>query len=132
MQMKIFFKVTPLAASLLLGACASMTTGQNQSISVNTEKVTGAKCTLTNDEGTWYVPSTPGSTMVQRAYAPLKVTCEKEDLYGEVVVESCTKGMAFGNILAGGIIGAAVDCGTGSAYDYPVNITVPMKTKSGS
>jgi len=34
--------------------------------------------------------------------------------------------MAFGNILAGGIIGAAVDVGTGSAYDYPPSIEVML------
>jgi hypothetical protein len=34
--------------------------------------------------------------------------------------------MAFGNILLGGVIGAAVDVGTGAAYDYPSLITVLM------
>lgn len=34
--------------------------------------------------------------------------------------------MAFGNILFGGVIGAAVDAGSGAAYDYPTLISVIM------
>jgi len=34
--------------------------------------------------------------------------------------------MAFGNIIAGGIIGAGIDMSTGAAYDYPSLITVEM------
>jgi hypothetical protein len=40
--------------------------------------------------------------------------------------KSSTKGMAFGNILFGGVIGAGVDTATGAAYDYPVLITVQL------
>lgn len=43
-----------------------------------------------------------------------------------MTIKSSAKGMAYGNILAGGIIGAAVDMGTGAAYDYPSLITVSM------
>lgn len=43
------------------------------------------------------------------------------------VVKSKTKGRAFGNVLAGGIIGVGVDMGDGAAYDYPTEIVVPMK-----
>lgn len=35
--------------------------------------------------------------------------------------------MAFGNIIVGGIIGGAIDAGTGAAYDYPSEITVELK-----
>jgi hypothetical protein len=34
--------------------------------------------------------------------------------------------MAFGNIIFGGIIGGAIDAGSGAAYDYPPLITVLM------
>jgi hypothetical protein len=114
------------ASMLLLCGCASLTTGQNQSVSVDTGNEAGATCTLTNDKGTWHVPSTPSSVVVNRAYGDLKVSCRKGNQFGETTVASSTKGMAFGNILAGGLVGAAVDCGTGSAYDYPNQITVPL------
>ena len=47
-------------------------------------------------------------------------------IYGIAAVKSGTKAMAFGNILFGGIIGAAVDTSTGAAYDYPDLITIVM------
>ena len=126
--MKIFpiFSIGSAVLSMVLTGCASITTGQNQTISVQTYPE-GAKATLRNDKGTWYVPKTPGSVTVLRAYGDLQVTCEKEGYTPKTLsVKSCTKGMAFDNLLAGGIIGAAVDVGTGSAYDYPSLIEVNL------
>jgi hypothetical protein len=129
--MKIINKKSHLvflaAMSLILSNCASITTGQNQTLSLDTVPEKGALCKLVNDKGTWFVHSTPGSVVVTRAYGDLHVTCTKDNLAGSVNVKSSTKGMAFGNIIAGGIIGAAVDVGTGSAYDYPSLITVELR-----
>lgn len=83
-------------------------------------------CTLTNAKGTWFVTS-PGTVSIHRAYDDLSDVCKKEgEEPGAMTIKSSTKGMAYGNILAGGIIGAAVDMGTGAAYDYPSLITVSM------
>ncbi len=110
----------------LLTGCASIVSGQNQSVSVDTPGCSPAKCQLTNDKGSWFV-TTPGSVTVRRAYGNLAVNCTK-DGYAPVnsSVASSTKGMAFGNILLGGVIGAGVDMGTGAAYDYPTVISVPL------
>lgn len=119
-------KINFLLLSCALTSCASVTTGQNQTVSVETTPIKGASCELFNDKGKWFISSTPGSVVVTRSYDDLLVVCKKEDKVGQLTVKSDTKGMAFGNILAGGIIGAAVDCGTGSAYDYPSVINVQM------
>ncbi len=71
--------------------------------------------------------TTPGSVVVNRAYGSLTIVCTKEGApTATTTANSTTKGMAFGNILFGGIIGAGVDIGTGAAYDYPTSIMVPM------
>lgn len=122
-------RVTLLYLSLLLTSCASIVTGQNQAVSVDTSPVKDAVCTLSNDKGTWFVNS-PGSTTILRSYSDLHVSCEKKGFgKGITTVKSSTKGMAFGNILVGGLIGTAVDCGTGAAYDYPSLINVPINTE---
>jgi hypothetical protein len=55
------------------------------------------------------------------------VRCEKAGFQpGITAAKSTTKGMAFGNILFGGLIGAAVDAGSGAAYDYPSLIDVEL------
>ncbi len=125
MNYKLF--ILAIICSNLIG-CASITTGQNQSVSVNTGQHTGATCELANDDGTWYVSSTPGSVTVNRSYSNLNISCKKGEKAGSISVESKTKGMAFGNIIAGGIVGAAVDAGTGATYDYSINIHVPLKS----
>lgn len=114
---------------LSLQACASMTSGSQQSLSVTTEPVTGATCQLNNDAGSWFIPSTPGSVTVHREASDLTVVCKKGALSGTARVVSFTKGVAYGNILAGGLIGAAIDRSNGSAFDYPALIGVPMSTK---
>jgi hypothetical protein len=119
-----------IGASLLFSGCASIVSGQNQSLSVTTRNngadTSGAKCSLVNDKGTWYATS-PGSVMVRRSFNDLTVNCALDGSEpGILMVKSATKGMAFGNILFGGLIGAGVDMSTGAAYDYPEIIVVEM------
>ncbi len=124
------FTSTALALCALATGCASITTGQNQSLSIETRAdgtpVAGASCKLENDKGTWYATS-PGTAVVRRSYDDLNVRCEKAGHEpGVTAAKSSTKAMAFGNILFGGIIGAAVDAGSGAAYDYPSIIAVEL------
>lgn len=120
-----------LPISSLYG-CASIVSGQDQVVSVSTPNCPDAKCTLVNDDGKYYV-NTPGTVTVNREYDELTVDCEK-DGYDPVMmkVSSSTKGMAFGNILLGGVIGAGVDMATGAAYDYPSEIINPLDCRSKS
>ena len=88
--------------------------------------LSGANCKLMNDKGTWFIV-TPGSTTVNRSYNDLRMTCTKEGHEeGVTTAKSSTKAMAAGNILSGGVVGAAVDAGTGAANDYPSLIHVFM------
>ncbi|WP_298282478.1 hypothetical protein [Acidocella sp.] len=119
-----------LAALLPLANCASIVDGQTQALSVQTttdgNQISGAQCSLTNNKGTWFV-NTPGTVSVHRAYDAMNVKCTKDGYDpGIETVQSSTKGMAFGNVLFGGVIGAGVDMSTGAAYDYPELITVPL------
>jgi hypothetical protein len=129
-MLRSIFTVAALTSAVLSTGCASIVNGQNQSLSVKTNgtdtEVVGAKCTLNSNKGTWYVTS-PGSVTVQRSYNDLMVTCKKEGMEDGIgAIKSSTKAMAFGNIIFGGIIGAAVDTSTGAAYDYPDLITIVM------
>lgn len=126
--------VVLMSATMLGSGCASIVSGQNQSVSVETrskqgEAVMSANCKLSNNKGTWFVTS-PGSVTVRRSYEDLLINCEKENQEpGLASVKSSTKAMAFGNIIFGGVIGAGVDVASGAAYDYPTMITVLMGEK---
>lgn len=115
---------------LTCAGCASIVDGSTQTLSVKATDSTGdvadASCKLSSNKGTWFV-KTPGTVSVHRSYDPLNVKCDKDGYQSSVLaVKSSTKGMAFGNILFGGLIGAGVDMSTGAAYDYPDLITVRM------
>ena len=122
------------AASLLpfifLAGCASIVDGSSQSLSVKTIStsgdIPGAACQLTSNKGTWFL-TTPGTVTVHRSYDPLALKCTKDGYQPALqTTGSSTKGMAYGNILFCGLIGAGVDMSTGAAYDYPTLITVMM------
>lgn len=122
--------IAVLAAMALLSGCASIVSGQNQSLSVvakssDSHGVMGAKCSLANDKGQWFT-TTPGSVTVRRSYSNLAVNCQHSGSTGIAQVKSTTKPMAFGNIIFGGVIGVGVDVATGAAYDYPDLVTVQM------
>jgi hypothetical protein len=125
---KLILNVCILISGLLTG-CASIVSGHHQSVSVTTAPVQGANCTLENNKGTWYVPSTPGSVTINRSYENLNVECKKKG-YAKArkSVSSSTKAMAFGNVIFGGPIGGAVDVASGAAYDYPQEIRVPIES----
>lgn len=117
--------------ALLLPGCASIVSGSQQSISVQTVSmngpVSGALCRLSNNKGSWDLMA-PGSTTVQRSFEALSVRCEKEGF--EPAIEtfaSATKPIAFGNVLVGGLIGASIDMSSGAAYDYPALVTVTFR-----
>lgn len=114
------------AVCLSLCSCASIVSGTTQKVGVTTN-VSGARCTLENPKGAWTVYDTPGTAEVEKARGPLDIECKKYGLRGHQLVESTTEGMAFGNVVFGGIIGGGVDMATGAAYHYPSSVHVDMK-----
>ena len=117
---------------LLSAGCSTISgSGTTQPVSVQTfaadgQDVDGARCEMTNDEGSWFVV-TPGSTVIRRSNKDLQVICKKPGVdVGTANVVSRTKGNMFGNIILGGGIGAIIDHNNGSAYEYPSLIKIFM------
>lgn len=116
-------------ALCFLSGCASIVTGNHQKLSVQTTPINGARCELTNQNGTWSIASTPGEVTIHRDHSNLVINCFKETYDGDITVKSKMKGLSF----VGGVLGVAVDMGTGAAYDYPNLVTVKLKeTQSGA
>ncbi len=104
---------------LILSNCASIMSDSVQAISVDTPNCRGAKCTLNNSNGVYFVQSTPGTVSVEKAYGDLTVTCEKDGQTFTSTHQSKANVATYGNILLGGIPGALIDGGSGKGYDYP-------------
>ncbi len=132
---KRLFLLAAIVVSLLMTGCASITSGKHQPVSVaavcDGQPVVEASCTLVNDKGSWHV-KTPGSVMIQKAYGDLAVNCKKADAVGSTKFSSKSNGAVWGNILAGGIIGYAVDASSGAGFDYPTMMTVTLPPPCGT
>lgn len=117
-----------LLAAALCSGCASVTSGKSQSLTVQAVcggvEVVDASCKLANDKGQWRV-TTPGSVLVHKAYGDLSLECTKSGLSpASGSFQSSSNGGVWGNILLGGVIGYAVDAGSGAGFDYPQSLTV--------
>jgi hypothetical protein len=109
--------LTTIALALTLSACATLTGGREQEISITTSPA-GASCLLTNGEESWTLEQTPSSISLPRAYQPITVTCTLAG-YAPVTaqLEPTTRGRAYGNIALLGVP-AVVDMSTGAGYAY--------------
>lgn len=130
--MKMEFCAAIAAISIALSGCATIVDGSTQSVSISTAPVQGAACTLTNSEGTWYVTS-PGNAVVHKTKNDLRVTCKKDGFQeGSQVAVSKFGGATFGNIVAGGGVGALVDAASGANYYYDSPLVVPLGEPTGT
>ena len=111
--MKISIIAVLVALGTALSGCATIVQGSTQTVSVNTTPGDGAKCDLTNSEGVWYI-TTPGSAMVHKTKNDLTILCKKDGFTdAKQVVAAKFGGTRAGNVLAGGLIGIAVDAASG-------------------
>jgi hypothetical protein len=120
---------TILGMSIIVG-CASITGSNSQSMTVtaicdSSKVIKGAFCTLVNDKGQWFI-ETPGSVLVQKSFGDLTINCKYGESTGMAVLKSSGNVNIWGNALAGGIIGAAVDSSTGAGFNYQPMVTVQL------
>lgn len=115
-----------LVVCLMFYSCASTMSGNSQPISISSN-VNEAKCTLTNEKGSWSL-QTPGSAVVTNSRENLSVRCEKKGYESSVVsVPSKHKDSAtWGNVVLGGGIGYIWDRKTGAAFIYPSTINMTL------
>lgn len=114
-------------AALAMSGCATITTGADQSITVVTDPA-GANCQLDREGAAVAVISpTPGTVQVDKSKDAITIKCRKEGFQETAgALSSEFQGMTFGNIIFGGIIGVAVDAGSGAMNEYPSQISIVM------
>ena len=119
---------TPIIGFALVASCGTIIHGKTQEIGIGSTP-SGAKVTI--DNGT--AANTPFVAKLSRknlhaikleadGYAPAALTLERK-----------VSGWAWGNILFGGLIGLAVDAGTGGLYKLtPEQLNTTLSTKSAT
>ncbi len=107
-------------ALLSLPGCATIMHGSTQSLSVITEPP-GAACKLERDGimiGS--VSPTPGTLRIDKNKNDILVTCNREGFEATAVRHVSEFGAAtIANVVAGGLIGVAVDAISGANFPYP-------------
>ena len=103
---------------LLFTGCASILLDSLMMVSLTSDP-TEAVCIVKGPKGFTTRLTTPGGFSVGRGQGDLNVVCTKGALVGSGVIEEGVSGAVWGNIAAGGLIGLAVDAGTGKMWKYP-------------
>ena len=116
-----------LAVTALLSGCASLLEEDTQEVNVRfmcAEKHLVATCDLKNDKGRWRL-STPGKASVINDTSLLEISCKAPFIpsFTVSVMPMPSMGM-LGNLLFGGVVGAAVDVYNNSGMKYPENIDI--------
>jgi hypothetical protein len=121
------FRTLLLLAVLPCAACSTIIEGTSQTIAVSTNPV-GASCTfMRQGKPIGTVAMTPGSAKIDKTKYDITIECEKDGFTKSTYLnKSGAAGATFGNILAGGGVGWAVDSAVGAdnKYDGAVNITL--------
>jgi hypothetical protein len=127
-------EITGVVLLFTLSACSSIIEGTSQEIMVNTNPA-GAECSLMRQGNSIArIDPTPGAATIKKTKYDITIVCNKEG-YQEATYlnHSGAAGATFGNIVAGGGIGWAIDSASGAdnKYDSSVNITlVPEEEES--
>lgn len=116
-----------LCGLMLTSACATITTGGTQPITVTSDPA-GASCQLQREGAVvGAVNPTPGTVTVSRSTRDITVRCEREGRQpGLTALPAGFQPMTLGNILVGGVIGIAVDAASGAMGQYPPNVHVAL------
>ncbi len=123
--LKSLLCVLGIIIMVISSGCATIVKGSDQTVTVLTDPA-GATCRLERDGTTiGVVNPTPGSVNIDKSKDQITIYCEKDGFEQSAgVLSSKFQGMTFGNILFGGLIGVAIDAGTGAMNEYPDSLNV--------
>jgi len=122
------------SAALLVSACASVVSDNDSTTFIQTDP-DKAKCEL-HGHNYRQTLETPNSILLPANAAPITVACTA-DGYKTATKKLDTKidGWIFGNIILGGVVGAAIDLARGAGFKYPPQFFVylqPEKFKTSA
>ena len=111
----------------LLSGCATLLDEDTQEVSVSLqckERMVRAQCVAENSKGRWSFRA-PGLVQVNNDYGDLKITCKVQYMPEFTVsVPALPTWNLAGNILLGGIIGAAYDLHNNTGLKYPETVSI--------
>ena len=130
---KFFIAAGGCAAAVALGACATLTRGTNETVSIITDPPEASCALERNGQIVGIANPTPATVTLEKSKNDVSVVCSKDGHFdGMHVLSSTFQNMTFGNIVFGGFIGLGVDAASGAMHEYPNNVTVILIPKKFS
>lgn len=130
---KFFVAAGGCAAAVALGACATLTRGTNETVSVITDPPEASCALKRSGQIVGIANPTPATVTLEKSKNDVSIVCSKDGHFDGVHVLSSTfQNMTFGNIVFGGFIGLGVDAASGAMHEYPDNVTVILIPKEFS
>jgi len=128
---KLFCLPVLMLALATLSACATVTSGTDHTLLVETDPA-GAACMLRRDGANLgAVNPTPSAIRISKSRHDITVTCDKADHESASrTVTADFQAMTLGNVLIGGVVGVAADLASGAAITYPESVKVVLWPRS--
>lgn len=110
---KVITILSIVASTTLFCSCATIVSGGDPSITINSTSVT-EPVNITTEKQTYTNVTLPAVVQVKRKKMDgQRIRVESENYkFNDIVLRKAINGWAFGNIVLGGIIGLGVDLGT--------------------
>lgn len=120
-------RLSIIALAMSLTGCSSIIDGTSQTLTINTNPP-GASCVLNrNGQVIGQIQTTPGGVVVEKTKHDINVTCSKAGYQDATYFNnSDVAGATFGNIVAGGAIGWAIDSASGADNKYTENMNITL------
>lgn len=133
---KVFVFISMVAMTTLLGSCATIVSGGDPSITINSSSVF-EPVTITTEKQSYPNATLPAVVQVKRKKLDgQRIRIEAENYkFEDIVLRKAVNGWAFGNILLGGLIGWSIDlmtnCVSKPAQDeFMIEPTFNRKTQN--
>lgn len=133
---KVFVFISMVAMATLLSSCATIVSGGDPSITINSSSVF-EPVTITTEKQTYPNINLPAVVQVKRKKLDdQRIRIESENYkFQDIVLKKAINGWAFGNILIGGLIGWGVDLMTNcvskpSQDEYMIEPTFKRKVQN--
>ena len=122
-----YLKLCLIALLGILSGCATLLDEDTQEISVSLEckeRMVRAQCIAENSKGRWSFKA-PGLVQVNNDYGDLNISCKVQYMpQFTVSVPALPTWNLAGNILLGGLIGAAYDIHNNTGLKYPETVSI--------
>lgn len=123
---KLVVFTLPIFGAIMFSGCATILGGGNQqNISINSDKPMKGKLVYADGKGEQYF-TTPATVKVDRRNQDIILSSENEE-FDTKTQEPNMNGWFWGNILIGGLLGSTTDMAGGAAWKYDETVNLSSK-----